>query len=62
VACFLLWIAFSRSFGLAMGMDDVELGKHGNIALILTVVLGFGFGLGLAGAFFYLARKQTEEE
>lgn len=62
VACFLLWVAFSRSFGLTSSMQDVELGTHGNIALVLTVVLGGGFGIGLAGLFFYLARKQSADE
>jgi hypothetical protein len=62
VACFLLWIAFSQSFKLTTGMSGVDLGVHGNTALILTVVFGGGFGMGLAALFFYLAHKQTDEE
>lgn len=62
VACFLLWVAFSHSFSLVSGMDDVDLGKHGNIALTLTVVFGIVFGIGIAGLFFFLAHKQSEDE
>ena len=62
VACFLLWVAIDRSLGLAMGMDDVELGTHGNIALIIGIVLGLILGIGAVGTFFYLARRQTDEE
>lgn len=62
VACFLLWIAFSRSLKLVIGMDDVDMGFHGNLALIITVTFGFFVGVGLVGAFFYMARKQSADE
>lgn len=62
VACFLLWVAFQHSFTLVTDLEDVDIGKHGNIALILAVVLGSIMGIGLAGVFFYFARIQSKGE
>lgn len=63
LALFFLSIITVKALYLSGAIDDTDLlGRHGVIAMWITIILGLAFGVGLGGLFFYLAHQQSRDE